>query len=83
MPNLHVQRDRGHRLEHQSAYIAISGAAAFFARLVLRFAVFRFAAFFFALRFFVLRAGAFAPALRTTRFFARFFVFFFFAVIGM
>jgi hypothetical protein len=68
-------------------YIGISGAAAFFARLVLRFAAFRLAfrfvfAFFAFFVFLVFRAADFAPALRTVRFFARF-VFFFFAVIGM
>lgn len=82
----HSRRDRGHCLEHRLPYIAISGAADFFARLVFRFAVFRFPALRFVL---VFRAAPLAPALRTVRFFARFFVFafafvfFFFAVIGM
>jgi hypothetical protein len=75
----HLQSGRGHCLDHLLPYIGISGAEAFFARrAVFRFAVFRLAVFRF-----VLRAGPRAPALRTVRFFARFFVFFFFAVIGM
>jgi hypothetical protein len=74
----HLQSDRGHCLDHQLPYIGISGAATFFARRVFRLAVFRLAAFRF-----VLRAAPRAPALRTVRFFARFFVFFFLAVIGM
>jgi hypothetical protein len=81
MQRMQLQGDRGHCLEHRLPYIGISVWVAFFARLVFRFAV-----FFLALRFvFVFRAGPRAPALRTTRFlvFARFFVFFFFAVIGM
>ncbi|HEY5048738.1 MAG TPA: hypothetical protein VII49_12040 [Rhizomicrobium sp.] len=85
---LHLQGDRGHCLEHQPAYIAISGAEAFFVRRVFRFAVFRLAALRFVL---VFRAAPLAPALRTVRFtarfavrfFARFLVFFFLAVIGM
>jgi hypothetical protein len=80
--------DRGHRLEHLLPYIGISGAAAFFARLDFRFAALRFVFVFFAFLaflafFFVFRAAPFAATLRTARFFARFFVFFFFAVIGM
>jgi hypothetical protein len=83
MRKLHLQGDRGHSLEHQLPYIGIAAAAAFFVRFVFRFAAFRL-----ALRFvFVFRAGPRAPALRTvrfaTRFFARFLVFLFFAVIGM
>jgi hypothetical protein len=76
----HLQSDRGHCLDHPLPYIGISGAATFFVRRALRFAGFRLAAFRF-----VLRAGPRAPALRTVRFFARFFVlvFFFFEVIGM
>jgi hypothetical protein len=73
----HLQSDRGH-CHRQSPYIGISGAATFFARRVFRLAVFRLAAFRF-----VLRAAPLAPALRTVRFLARFFVFFFLAVIGM
>jgi hypothetical protein len=80
-------RDRGHRLEHQSPYIGITGAATFFARFVFRFAALRLAlrfvfVFLAFLAFFVFRAAPFAATLRTARFFARFFVFFF-AVIGM
>lgn len=71
--------DRGHSLEHLLPYIGIAAGAAFFARRVFRFAAFRLPAF----RFFVLRAAPRAPALRTVRFFARFFDFFFLAVIGM
>ena len=76
--NSNLQGGRGHCLDHQVSYIGIGAGAAFFARRVFRFAALRLP----ALRF-VFRAAPRAPALRTVRFFARFFVFFFLAVIGM